>query len=922
MSPEEKKGLFCWFRPLAKIVSAPLSPSLLFKLLWVFLLLSAIPLFSMGILVEREIWGIQDLSEKTSHFVENQAAEIARSVSALLYETEGDLRELASLPRNDAAYAAFVKRHQRMVWLPTGNDTKPSGEKTRIPLYREVAFVDAAGLEQVVVIRGQSLSAQQHRNVSDPQQTTYRSETYFAEAMNLHAAEIYVSRLTGFHVNKIEQLGIEKWIGGLKDKSSRQKQIYRYLLYQWLQSAGEVEFVGSFQEDGRTVLVYRQQGDNDRLLVEVPADILAEEERAMELELRAFLKQLNPEDVPAEVTYDGMIRFATPVDSTDGKREGIVVIGLDALHLLQLTQHIKAMEFDSTVFAGYRDADYTFLFDDEGWVITHPKLWNIRGVDKAGRLLDAYSEKSKLVEVLVGRWPVNLLHLDWKLGEGYGRIVEETLLGHTGFVTRPNLAGVLCTRVYSPIFYDTGPYAKKGVFGGVMMGTRADKFVELMGQLNERISSQMPRVQRHFLWLLLGLFVLSCLLSVWLARSFIRPIRALGKAAQQIGGGQIDTPIPDLGKDEIGELGQSFRGMTSNLKERIEELKQKNVEIKEAQKKLLAAEHEKSLVLQQEVKELQKEIERASFASLIAESPPMKKIQEEIVQIAGSAATVLILGENGTGKEIIAEAIHRNSTRKDKHFLKINCAAFNENLLESELFGHVKGSFTGASSNRKGLFEAADGGTLLLDEIGDMSLSMQTKLLRTIQEGEVVPVGSSQVVKTNVRLLAATNKDIQQLMKEGRFREDLFHRLNVMTLRVPPVRERKEDILPLVTHFIRKICERENKPPISVDAKAEQMLVQYSWPGNVREIENSVERAVIRSRGQVLHGDDFQLQEEKKSAVLTPEGATRPMTLEEVEKDHILGVLEKNKGNKKVTAEELAIGYNTLWRKLKQYNKL
>jgi DNA-binding NtrC family response regulator len=620
--------------------------------------------------------------------------------------------------------------------------------------------------------------------------------------------------------------------------------------------------------------------------------------------------------------YDGVIRLATPIDAPDGTRLGLAVLALDHLHLTQFSQHVKAMEENATVFAGYRDADYTFLFDDQGWVISHPRLWDIRGVDRLGKPLPAYNQNTTLIESLVGRAPVNLESLDWKLGEGYHQIVDETRAGRTGIATTNNLAGVLCTRVYSPISYSTGVYAKHGIFGGVMMGTRVDKFIELMRQMSQGIGQRTAQIRSNFVWAFLGLLVFVALVAVAVARGLVRPLRRLWEAARLIGAGQLDTPIPVQGQDEIGELGRAFAEMTHSLKNTIQELERRNIDLKEAQAKLLSAERDKRKELQREVVELQKEITRTSFANLIGESPPMQKVKEEIVRVAGSSATVLILGENGTGKEIVAEAIHRNSPRRDRQFLKINCAAFNENLLESELFGHLKGSFTGATSNRKGLFESATGGSILLDEIGDMSPAMQTKLLRTVQEGEVVPLGSNHVIKVDVRILAATNQDLHLRMAEGKFREDLFHRINVISIRVPPLRERKEDILPLATFFIQRMCEREKKPWMTLEPAAEAFLKEYRWPGNVRELENAVERAVIRSLGQTLRQDDFQLSIEEKDLPCVVEGTKNAMTLEEVEKAYILSVLEKHGGNKKATAEELAIGYNTLWRKLKTYNKI
>ncbi|MBW2276774.1 MAG: sigma-54-dependent Fis family transcriptional regulator [Deltaproteobacteria bacterium] len=360
--------------------------------------------------------------------------------------------------------------------------------------------------------------------------------------------------------------------------------------------------------------------------------------------------------------------------------------------------------------------------------------------------------------------------------------------------------------------------------------------------------------------------------------------------------------------------------MVANLKKTFAELEGRNEDLKQAQQKLLIAQREKRRALEQDVVELQKEIASSSFANMVIESPEMKKIQEEIIRVASSSATVLIRGANGTGKELVAEAIHRNSPRRDKKFLRVNCAAFNENLLESELFGHVRGSYTGAQGDRKGLFESADEGTLLLDEVGDMSLEMQKKLLRTLQEGEIVPLGSSRVIKIDVRLLAATNRDLEQLIQQGMFREDLYHRLNVIPIHIPPLREHKADILPLVSLFVRKIADVEGKPIVGMTAEAERFLADYPWPGNVRELENAVERAVIRSRSNQLEKDDFQLVAIDRGLPVIEEAVDREWTLAEVEKAYILSVLERNRGNKKLTAEALGIGYNTLWRKLKKYD--
>jgi DNA-binding NtrC family response regulator len=895
--------------------------SLFWKLLGAFVMLAVLPLAATGILVAIQVDRVREQADHISRTYERRAECIATRVSDLLDRCESDLRRLAKLPRTDKSYTVFAARHKKSVWIRAGTDDQMQEERLEVSLYKEVSYIGANGMEKVLIVRGRPVPAERHRNVSDPRQTTYRSERYFPEAMKLDLGQIYVSRLTGFHVNKIEQLGIEKIIPRLKKKNTQDKQIYRYLLYETLRTAGAVEYVSSFEEGNRTVLVYRIPGESRRILVDSPLQVTPEELRARELELQELLGRLAPEDTVEGVRYDGVIRFAMPVAGPDGRKEGVVSIALDHLHLMQFTQHVKAMEDNATVFAGYRDADYTYLFDDQGWIITHPKYWNIRGVDRTGEPVLAYAAGTSKSAVLAGRTPVNLLVLDWKMGEGYHALILETRAGRTGIATSNNLAGVLRTRVFSPIFYSTGPYAKHGIFGGVMLGTRVDKFIKLLRQLNAQIATKTTQVRHTIIWVLSGVLAVVALLSVLISRGLVRPLRSLTDAARRVGAGDLNTPVPFCGRDEIGELADSFRDMTHSLKQTIDQLEQRNVELKKAQQKLLKAEKEKRRELQFEVNALQKEITRSFFAHMIAESPAMKKILEEIVRISKSSATVMILGENGTGKELVAEAIHRNSPRRDRKFVRINCAAFNENLIESELFGHVKGSYTGATSSRKGLFESADGGTLLLDEIGDMSPSMQKKLLRTLQEGEVVPVGSTQVTKVDVRIITATNKDLVRLMKAGQFREDLFHRINVITIKIPPLRERRKDVLPLVMHFLKSFCEKENKPHLVLDTAAEEFLVGYPWPGNVRELENAVERAVIRSRGSYLQVEDFQLAMEGKDLPCVVEGTEKSMTLEEVEKAYTQSVLEKNNGNKKLTAKQLGIGYNTLWRKLKKYNE-
>jgi transcriptional regulator with PAS, ATPase and Fis domain len=288
--------------------------------------------------------------------------------------------------------------------------------------------------------------------------------------------------------------------------------------------------------------------------------------------------------------------------------------------------------------------------------------------------------------------------------------------------------------------------------------------------------------------------------------------------------------------------------------------------------------------------------------------------------VAASDATVLIEGESGTGKELVARAIHAESARASHPFVGINCAALPETLLESELFGHVKGAFTGAVVAKKGLFEEASQGTLFLDEIGDTPPPIQAKLLRVLQEREIRRVGSTSPIRIDVRLLAATNRRLEELVREGRFREDFYYRLNVVALQIPPLRERREDIPLLAAHFLTRSAKRHGRPVPTLSPEAMALLFDHHWPGNVREMENAIERAVLLTETDTIFPGDLppSLRGAPASGV-SPEATLKPRRLEDVEREHILRTLDAHAWNQARAAEVLGIGRNTLWRKLKDY---
>ena len=311
--------------------------------------------------------------------------------------------------------------------------------------------------------------------------------------------------------------------------------------------------------------------------------------------------------------------------------------------------------------------------------------------------------------------------------------------------------------------------------------------------------------------------------------------------------------------------------------------------------------------------------EQFLYPDIIGNSPAIKKIFDVINQVAPTDATVLILGRSGTGKELIANAVHENSLRKQQPFVKINCAALPETLLESELFGHIKGSFTGADKNKKGKFSLADKGTIFLDEIAEMTPSTQVKLLRVLQEKEFDPIGSSKPEQVDIRIIAATNKNIEEEVSKGNFREDLYYRLNVVVVTLPPLNERKSDIKALADFFMEKYAKKNQRIVKGFTTEAYSALLNYSWPGNIRELENVVERAIILSGDEIISVNalpdnlnqlQFMQQDRQKKKI---------KTLKEMEKDMILMAIEEKNGNRTHAAELLGISRRTLQLKLKEY---
>ncbi|MDX6692722.1 MAG: two-component system, NtrC family, response regulator PilR [Blastocatellia bacterium] len=342
--------------------------------------------------------------------------------------------------------------------------------------------------------------------------------------------------------------------------------------------------------------------------------------------------------------------------------------------------------------------------------------------------------------------------------------------------------------------------------------------------------------------------------------------------------------------------------------------------------KILVSKILEKLALRQENEQLKTEVEvlikeqreRGNLGNIIGRSEKMQAVYQMIETVAGVQSTVLVTGESGTGKELVARAIHDLSPRAEKPFVSINCGAFTETLLESELFGYVKGAFTGANANRKGLFEASHKGTIFLDEIGEMSSAMQVKLLRVLQERKVRPVGAHQEIETDTRVIAATNRDLAQMVKDGAFREDLFYRVSVIPIELPPLRERSEDVSQLTDHFVGKFCAQTGRP-LTISPRALSLLESYSWPGNVRELEHTIERAVALERTDAIQPERLpeQITNYNPARIasafdLPDEGLNITAHLEHLEKTYVLEALRRTGGNQTRAAELLRLSVRSL----------
>jgi len=417
----------------------------------------------------------------------------------------------------------------------------------------------------------------------------------------------------------------------------------------------------------------------------------------------------------------------------------------------------------------------------------------------------------------------------------------------------------------------------------------------------------------------------------------VRIFSDISECIEQIKSGECDLILSDLNKDNntAENILKSVKSINPNI-EVIFFTESESIELAASIVKLGAFDYMQKPIIPDNLlikveralghKRMIEEIERLQenfmreygLQAIVARSKEMLNVLHEVTQVAKSDSPILIQGESGTGKELIARAIH-SSGRPGKPFIPINCGAMPETLLESELFGYMKGAFTGARINKKGLFEEAHDGTIFMDEIGDMPLITQVKILRALDFGEIRRLGSNIPIYVNTRIVAATNKDVLSLVKDGKFREDLYYRLNVISIKIPPLRERKSDIIPLANHFLKLYSARMGKDVKKISHEVRQILLKYDWPGNVRELENVIERAIVLAQYDTIFPDDLPTGLQSNQPDIIKIAIEKRWSLKELEKEYLSNVIKNHSGNLSKAVETLGIARNTLWRKMKKF---
>ncbi len=539
-----------------------------------------------------------------------------------------------------------------------------------------------------------------------------------------------------------------------------------------------------------------------------------------------------------------IIRFVTPYFDEDNSPKGLLLLSVDACHLMEILSQINSPQSPVFAYAGGPGQTHCYLFDKEGSILFHSQ-------ETPGTLIKkqpADPEALQIEGAMIGKAGLGFVFRPSSLYKDYWRIVKEVSKGKHGAMKMIDLeeyrnpSSNLHFHGYAPIHFNIASDRKPIVFGGVVLVKRS----------NLTLWAGYKQIDVMFLVTLSSIVIISILIF-GLSRIITRPILDLAVAVNHIQRtGKLQEIILSKYDDETSGLQRAMNKMIVTLRKQMEEIRLKDKRIKKE------SEREKAR-LEEEVNALKRRLESHDIEEIVGFGPVIDALKADILRAASVDADVLIIGETGTGKQLTAEAIHRHSSRAERPFISINCGALDENLLLDTLFGHVKGAFTEARADRKGAFLAADGGTLFLDEIGMASPRVQQSLLRAISMRKIKPLGSDGEIDVNVRLITASNVDLKELIQEGVFRQDLYYRLEVLTIRTPSLRDHKENIPVLVRYFLKQADRLMNKEDVGLSRGALERMKNYHWPGNVRELMNCITRAVAMAEGTLIYVDDIRL---------------------------------------------------------------
>ncbi|MBN1541746.1 sigma 54-interacting transcriptional regulator [candidate division KSB1 bacterium] len=784
--------------------------------------------------------GEKIVEQQTAHVSILEAQCISEKITDFLFSCEQDLHALSLLPLDSETFLRFSQTHSRK--NPSFHDS--------IPLYAEIAYIDAVGQEIIKIADNRIVSSEQLRNISDPSNTTFKSENYF-EKTKINPSEIYVSHLTGWCISRREQI-----------------------------------------EQGRL--------------------------------------------------YTGVFRFCKKARDDKGRFKGLYMIALDHRHIM--AQVYPETFSTESLIEKYKSGNYNYLIDDEGWIIAHPKLWDIRGLDRDGNPVEPLSDQTTKWKLDSGLIPINLLNMDWRLrdvktGEPMSNIVRRVQRGETVAYTMHSsgiyneMEGIVRTRACTPILYPTGEYAKHGIWGGVVVGTAMDHLIEKTDRFSAKIHRIVKKSNLYILALALLLSVILVTISFIITKSISKFINKTNRSLQKIAQGDynihiIKSPLHEITAFSTGvqSLAQELQAKEDKIKTSIKELESLNQKLEGTQKDLDSYwkqeyEIESTDILEEKLHSYEKEYPKLKAIRqnlYIGTSPYFLKVLRQIVPLSQMTIPVWIFGETGVGKSALGSAMHALSPRSEKPLLifeAIEFSAADPMIVMGKLFGFGENhGLAGIDKNgQQGILEECAGGTLIIDDVDALPLETQAKLLRVVDGLSFHPAaGKTRAITPDIRLIFVSNVDLEQKVKEGSFRKDLFRRMggNINKIIIPPLRKRKPDIPPITLHLIGEY-NRKHGTTLQIKEQALQTLTEYDYQeGNIGELKMIVELACehvrIEGKNYIEKRDLAPLLNSKRAG----EGLSKQSFYDDffnLQERRMLQIMRTNKFN--MATSEFELGY-------------